>query len=171
MPKVKHQDIINDDGTLHQYAQFGNPDHPEDPENRIQVNEYTAKYNMALKKRDDYKSDRLTVASIIHSHVGTESRARVIEENLSLAPGDTKDLDDPLDYLRLLLTTHYKDARANSSRVRWCYESIHQYKYESRRNSNKFLSEMESSSTSLQISINKQRCRRTSSYSQDWNGS
>ena len=60
---------------------------------------------MALKKRDEYRFDRLTIASIIHSHVGTESRARVIEENLSLAPGDTKDLDDPLEYLRLLLTT------------------------------------------------------------------
>ena len=72
---------------------------------------------MALRKRDDYRSDRLTVTSIIHSHVGAESRARVIEENLSLAPGDTKDLDDTLDNLRLLLTTHYKDARANSSIV------------------------------------------------------
>ena len=72
---------------------------------------------MALIKRDEYRAERLTVASIIHSHVGTESRARGIEENLSLPPGDTKDLDDPLDYLRLLLTTHYKDARANSSIV------------------------------------------------------
>ena len=72
---------------------------------------------MALRKRDDYRSDRLIVASIIHIHAGTESRVRVIEENQTLAPGDTKDLDDPLEYLRLWLTIYYKDARANLSIV------------------------------------------------------
>ena len=72
---------------------------------------------MVLKKRDDYRSDRLIVASTIHSHVRTESTTRVIKENLSLASGDKKDLDDPLDYLRLLLTTHYKYARAKLSIV------------------------------------------------------
>ena len=95
-PNLNIKNIISDDGTIHEYAQFWDPDYPDDLGDRIQVKEYTAKLNMSLKKRDDYRSDRLIVASKIHSHVGTDSGARVIKENLSLAPGDTKDLDDPL---------------------------------------------------------------------------
>ena len=72
---------------------------------------------MALRKRDDYRSDKLTFVSIIHSHLGREARARIIEENLSFAPGGSKDSKDSLNYLRLLLTTYYKDATADSSIV------------------------------------------------------
>ena len=116
-PKLNIKNIINDDGTLHEYAQFVDPHYLIDPDDKIQVNKYTIRFNMALRKRDDYRSDRLAVASIIHSHVGTESGAKVIEKTQSFASGDTKDFDDPLEYLRFVLTIHYKNARANSTIV------------------------------------------------------
>ena len=55
-PKLNIKNLICDDGTLHEYIVIPSPDAPADATDRIQVNECSARFNMVLKRRDDYRS-------------------------------------------------------------------------------------------------------------------
>lgn len=123
--------IITRDGTIGNYDSPVEPDEPDDGATEIEKVKWKAKYSAFIKDDEEFKSMKLACMADIFMLIGSDSRVRLDDQNKRLAVPDRYNLDDPVDILKLIVSTHLTDTHVsdgvNLSHAETAYTTIRMY--------------------------------------------